>query len=444
MRPIQEKIAASILRIIRARRKSASGQLNHRPSQFSGSLAPAALRDVVFSDFKAVAALKQRGGLAADSPENWQRLWQNNPALVHPGGRPMGWVLEAGGVIVGYMGNISLVCRFGDKRLTAVASHGLVVDPCYRAIGVSLVAAFFRQKSVDLFLSTSAIESVGKIALAFKSSSLPQPDYDNVLFWVLQPRSFADALMKKLTLNPLVAGVGGSLTSFAVATDNILRRRRPRRSSELLAIREISTREIGDDFESLWMEKLNEDPRLLADRTPVTLRWHYEIPGDLGSVRVLCCYQDGKLVGYVVVRTDTDGKSGLSKSIIADLIARRDDPKVVRALFVAAYDHAKSVRSHVLEVTGFPPNIRSVCLQWNPYRRKLPACPFYYKAADPLLHQTLSKATAWYACPFDGDETLIRPSYSSFPLIETSGAQAQGRTGGSVCIAREQETSEVF
>jgi hypothetical protein len=392
--------------MIRARRDSASAP----PVHSSGSLPPAAIREASFSDFDAVAALKQRWGVAADSMENWERLWRHNPALQQNCERPIGWVLEADGAIVGYLGNISLLCRYGNRTLTAVASHALVVDPSYRAVGVSLVAAFFRQKSVDLFLSTSAIESVGRMALAFKSSPVPQPDYDTVLFWVLQPHRFARALMKKLELNPSVSEIAGILSSAAIKTDRIIGRRIPRLSTTF-AISKISVNEIGDEFQTLWVKKLNENPRLLTDRSPAALRWHYEIPGDRGSVRVLCCHQNGELTGYAVVRSDVDEQSGLHKSLIADILARQDDPDVVRSLCIAAYDYAKRLGSHVLEVAGFPADIRNVCEQWNPYRRKLPSCPFFYKAADPILRQTLLDANAWYACPFDGDATLIRPSY---------------------------------
>ena len=72
---------------------------------------------------------KQRWGLAPDSFENWERLWRHNPALTHQNSdRPIGWVLEADSAVVGYMGNISLQYRYGAAALTAVASHGLVVE----------------------------------------------------------------------------------------------------------------------------------------------------------------------------------------------------------------------------------------------------------------------------------------------------------------------------
>lgn len=412
MSSLQEKITAAILTQIRSRRSSSSSP-EQVSSQPSNTAAPAELREALFSDFYAVAELKNRWGLAADSIENWERLWRRNPALVQNGVQPpIGWVLEANGAIVGYLGNIPLQCRYGDRTLTAVAAHGFVVDAPYRAVGLSLAAAFFRQKSVDLYLSTSAIEGVGKIAVAFKSAPVPQADYDTVLFWVLQPYPFAQALMKKLNLGPTLSRVGSIVASVAVGTDRILRRRWPKPVSTAYTISEIGPNDIGEDFQALWDDKLKEGSRLLGDRTPAALRWHFEIPGDRGRARVICCRKNEELVGYAVVRSDTDLKNDLRKSVIADLLARQDDRAIVRALLTAAHEYAKQAGSYVLEMQGFPAGIRRVCSEWNPYRRKYPACPYYYKAADPVLHKVLSDGAAWYACPYDGDATLIRPSYS--------------------------------
>jgi hypothetical protein len=432
MSSLQEKITGSILSMIRKRRTaSAAADSNlHSPASALESIVPAKVREVRFSDFDAVLELKQRWGIAADSQENWERLWRRNPALMrteveHQIERPMGWVLEANGAVVGYLGNISLQCRYGERTLTAVAAHGLVVEPPYRAVSLTLTAAFYRQKSVDLYLCTSAVEAVGKMALAFKSSVLPQPDYHSVLFWVLQPYPFAKALMTKLNLGPTSARIGSGLAALAVATDKILRTRWPRWSPGSLTITEIAPTDMGDDFETLWAEKLNERPRLFADRNLATLRWHFEIPGDRGSCRVLCCHKGGELVGYSVLRTDTDPQNGLRKSVIADALVRQDDPQIVKALWAAAYERAKQMGSHVLEVLGFPPSIREACSEWNPYSRKYPASPYYYKAADPALQKVLSDGGAWYATPFDGDETLIRPSYSSSDLKSFRAQRAE-------------------
>jgi hypothetical protein len=404
----EKKIIASILNRIREGRRTPSPGAGAPVFQPAEGLAPAKIREATLSDWAAVTELKRRWGLIPDSYENWRKLWVLNPALRHvEPNRPFGWVLDAGGTIVGYLGNISSTYYFGSKTLSAVTAHGLVVEPSYRATSLTLSAAFFRQTSVDLLLGTTAIEAVGKLSLAFRSNSLPQPDYDTVLFWVLRPFPFAKAVAGKLKLRSSISLVGSALGAVAVVVDKVVHKRSPRRTKSNLKVTSMEAQQIGNDFEQLWTAKRNEKLALLADRRPATLRWHFEIPGDRATTRVLCCYSDCELMGYLVIRHESDPEDGPRRSIICDMLVKEDRPEILGALFGAAYDDAKQATSHVLEVVGFPPNIRKVFLQWNPYQRKFPSCPFYYKAPDAAFHSELLDQALWYASPYDGDATLM-------------------------------------
>jgi hypothetical protein len=404
---VEGKVITAILDRIRSRRRKPSTLPNEAEAHSAVAVGPARLREAIFSDFEAVHELKRRWGLIPDSFENWTRLWRDNPALQDcPHTLPIGWVLEADGKVVGYLGNIASVYHFGGKKLLAVTGHGLVVEPAYRMLSFTLNAAFYRQQFVDLYLTTTAIEAVGKIAKALRSSPLPQPDYE-VLFWVLRAQPFTQEVLAKLQLGPSVSRLAGAIAALAVGTDKALRRRWPRRRELSLTVRQISVSEIGDDFQALWEAKLHEAPRLLADRSPGTLRWHCQTPDDQGSTALFCCYSGQELLGYMVVRSDPVETRGVRRSMVADMIAKNDDSATLNALCVAAYRHGKHIGSHVLEILGFPPSIRAVCSQSDPYLRKYPSCPFYYKAADPDLHRTLAQPSLWYASPFDGDTTLM-------------------------------------
>jgi hypothetical protein len=109
----------------------------------------------------------------------------------------------------------------------------------------------------------------------------------------------------------------------------------------------------------------------------------------------------------LAIRDEAGLANGLRRSLIADILVKQDDPETLKALIVAAYKHAKHAGSDVLEVLGFPANIRRQCALWNPYIRTFPATPFYYKGATPALHQELADGAAWYGTPFDGDTTLM-------------------------------------
>ncbi len=400
---IEKTVTDAILAVIRARREPEADLV---PS--ASATGSVRLREARLSDFQAVANLKSHWGLSSDSNENWGRLWRDNPAL-GPLSHPMGWVLEADDHLVGYIGNIAQLYRYGDKTLTAVASHGLVVEPAFRGATLSLVAAFYRQESVDLYLTTTAIEAVGKIARVFGSDPLPQADYDTVLFWVLQPYGFTQAVTKKLQLAPVFSRLGAIFGSFAIKADGIIRKRRPSGGSRELTVSECGVSDIGGDFQHLWEQKVSEEPhRLLADRSAAALRWHFQMPCAQGTTSVLCCRRNGELVGYAVVLNESlSDATGLRRSLLADVLVKQDDPDVLRALLCAAYDRAMQAGSHVLEVLGFPENVRKVCSQSRPYERRYPASPFYYKASDPKIHKLLSDGLVWYASPFDGDTTLF-------------------------------------
>ena len=406
MASIEKTVGNAILTMIRSRREPSAALKSDPVGLFSG--VPARVREAQFSDYEAATNLKRRWGLIPDSLENWERLWHHNPALKNlQTNPPIGWVLEAEGTVVGYLGNISSLYRFGDKTLTAATGSGLVVEPAYRAVALSLNAAFFRQKCVDLFLTTTAIEAVGKISRVFKSDPLPQEDYETVLLWVLQSYPFTQAVMNKLQLSPALSRIVGCPATLAVGIDKLFRRRWPRESAKGLAVSEIKVSEIGKDFEDLWNEKLAEGARLLADRSPETLRWHFEIPGDQAMSRVLCCHKNGRLVGYLVIRDEVSQANGLRRSRVADMLVKQDDPKVLGVLMVSAYEHALQAGSHILEVQGFPASVRRQFARWKPYTRKYPSCPFFYKAASPTLHKMLGDSALWYATPFDGDATLM-------------------------------------
>src|SRR5439155_27105227 len=96
-----------------------------------------------------------------------------------------------------------------------------------------------------------------------------------------------------------------------------------------------------------------------ADRSPAALRWHFEIPPDGATLRVLCCYKDGKLAGYAVIN-DRSEVNELRTSIVAYMWAKQDDPEVLAAVWAAAYDHSKDVGKDILEVSGFPHSVREV------------------------------------------------------------------------------------
>lgn len=408
MLSLEKMAVGAVLNRIRARRDIPVRAYDPRAAERIPTSGGLALREAKSSDFKSIADLKGRYGIVVDPPDNWSRLWRHNPALAGMKTEPvMGWVLESEGKIVGYLGNIYLSYRYGVERLTAAVGSGLVVEPPHRIFTMWLIRAFFQQKGVDLYLGTTAIEPVVKIAQCFGADLLPQTKCDIVYFWILRPYRFAESLAKQMRLSKPMSYLSGVAVALALGTDRILRKRKPIGVSRRFLVAEKGVDEVGGECEALWIQKLGGETRLFADRSANTLRWHFDIPGFKGTVRVLCCYSAHELVGYVILRTNSRGEDGLRRTKVADILASGDDQEVLRALLGASYSHAVREGSDVFEIGCVPLEVQRVIAAQRPYVRNLPGCPFFYKANDQGLHQALASGSAWYASAYDGDTTLI-------------------------------------
>ena len=371
---------------------------------------PPSLREARMGDCAAVVALMQRNGLVVNSTtRRWAWLWHDNPAVA--GMResmPIGWVLENGNGIVGYLGNLPLAGRFNGKMLRIAAARGFAVDPGTRGNSLRLAAAFFSQKGADLLLNTSANAAAASVFGLCKAGVLPQADYNNVLLWVLKSRPFAESYLRKFGKAPWLAKLAAPALAVPIAAEGMVRRRALRSDSSGHIVDVLEPGKVGEEFDVLWAAIVQTRPnRLLADRSAATLRWHFnrdhapERHASLLALRV-----GGTLAGYAAITRENSEQLGLKRSRISDLVAKDDDVGVIDALLAASYEYASAEGSHALELVGFPRVVRERALRGNPHSYRLPSQPYWYKALDPTLASDLEQERAWYGSPYDGDVTL--------------------------------------
>lgn len=396
-----------VLRRIRSRTEDSANSQGDNPSiPVMAAASPVSLREAQFADFDSVSELTRRLGQGADSLQNWKRLWRDNPAL-HAGRLArIGWVLESDGAIVGFLGSIPLQCVFGGAELAAAATCRLAVEPAHRSSTALLITSFFRQKDVDLFVNTTATVAAGKIVTALRAVPLPQPDFGRVLFWVLHPRRFTRTVLQKAGINPAWAALGSTAGAVALQADTFVRRRTPKADLRGHSVVEIGWNDLGPELEDFWADRAKNTSQLFSKRSAEIMRWHFQPHGSARIAVLFGCYQSGRLMGYVVVRHDAATQDGLQRSLIADLMASSESPAVIGSLLSAAYASAEKADSDVLELMGFPQNIRKIIALWKPYSRDYPASPYFFKARDRALQEKLASEAAWYATPFDGDATL--------------------------------------
>ena len=339
--------------------------------------------------------------------DHWNGLWRTNPALkVHGSQAALGWVLEDAGRIVGFFGNIPQVSYYGGRPVKVSSARAWAVEKEYRDHTPHLCEAFFGQDTADLVLISSANAPAGKRCLEFGGSAMPQPGYDEILYWGLDASGLIRAGLRKKGHGGVASWVGGVLGGVVLNARTRLSGGRP--FAALDGIRVIGLDDIDERFDELWQLKLKEVPdRLLACRDAETLRWYFGLSQRSSETRVISLNRDGRLLGYAVAVREDAPAIGLKRLKIADLFVAGDDPAAVDALLTGAYEYGLSKRCHVLELIGLPENLRRRALKHKPFKRPMAVFPFYFKALNPDLAGPLSSADGWYVTAFDGDTTLL-------------------------------------
>jgi len=365
------------------------------------------LRIARFEDSAAVVELMRRNGLHVDPTSvNWHWLWRENPAV--PQGHnawTIGWTLVADERVVGFLGNVPLAYWLKGKRLLAAAARGFVVDPAYRSFSLRLASAFFSQTGIHLLLNTSANGAAGAVFRLYKADPIPQPDYDKVLFWIFHPSRVLSAYLRKRGLPAGIARACGVLLAPLAKAEGFIRKRRPKSVCSGIPVTQLAPDEVGTDFDRFWELLVATHPdRLLCDRSSASLRWHFRRA--TGQAVLLGAWRGKALLGYAAVLTDDPGRLGLRTSRIADLIALGDNAAVIDCLLVASADYAARHGSDLLEMSGFPRQVRARAAAAHPYVLGLGYWPYWFKAITPTLAPAVSVEQTWYGCPFDGDASL--------------------------------------
>lgn len=332
-----------------------------------------------------------------------------NPSLeISKGLLSRGWVIEADGRIVGHLGNLPARYRFHGRDILAAVGSGMIVDPEFRGMSIRLIAKFANQPNADLLLSTTAGPIPSQMYKAFRFNQVLSPEYNRALYWVCDAYGFAGVAAARLGLARTLAAVARPALAFAIAARRTQLSRRAVQPSENLRVSNSSTiGESGAELDALWETIQKGCSRLLADRSADAIAWHFGNGENTGRVRFLRCMRDGQLVGYVVLGKFPVPALGMRRMRILDLVALDEATEIIDALLMGARVIARAEKSHILELIGFPAEIRERALITGPFMRRLPGWPYLYKTKDAQLAEALGEPETWYACPYDGDASVM-------------------------------------
>jgi hypothetical protein len=302
--------------------------------------------------------------------------------------------MEAGGRIVGSVGNIFSSYEFNGRPVLAAAAHAVAVDPEYRKNSLPMLVRFFRQEKVDLLLSTTANEAASKVYTGFKAQRVPHPNYDQVLYWITGYTGFLRGGLSRRGKNPALAPFAAPLLWLADF---------PARKARASAARTRVLTDFDERFDTLWNQLRRTPDRLLAVRSRQALAWHFEEAKRHDRLAIVALQDGANLTGYLILLRRDATDIGLLRYQVADMQVLGANPAAVTSLVSAALQLARRQGIHVVEATGFD-TFKHVTLEaLRPRRRMSPSWPFLYKVQTADLIEPLSRPQAWDPCPYDGD-----------------------------------------
>src|SRR5579872_6394549 len=211
------------------------------------------LREAGFEDYSGVCALESKFHLVSKSYEDWKHLWVDNPACRGIKDRfPIGWVLQnEGGAIAGYLGNIPLSYEFEGRKLLAATTRSWVVDTAYRTHSLLLLATYFKQPNVNLFMNTTVNANAAAAYSTFQGVRVPVGAWDRSFFWITAHRGFTESFLRKREM-PMARAL-----SYPLSAGVFLRDQFRGRSFAKNKIGVVPCEGFDDRFDAFWAELKN-------------------------------------------------------------------------------------------------------------------------------------------------------------------------------------------
>lgn len=364
-------------------------------------------REVRFEDYSQIAALALRFNLHMEECASWTHLWTENPAFRDVAGKlPMGWVLESpDGTVCGYLGNIPLQYELQGQKLLVATTRTWVVDTPFRSYSPMLLASYFQQRNVDLFLSTTVNAQSASAYTTFQSIRVPVGTWDRALFWITNYRGFSRSFLRR-EKKRLPSAMSYPLSAGVYFFDK-LKKSSPRQNAKSLHVEAFPS--FDDRFDAFWAElRKQKSHLLLAIRDRESLDWHFKFALLKNRAWIYVVQAGTGVIGYAVFLRHDYRQIGLTRMRLVDFQSLEPDrsAEMLAATTSLAAERCREESIHMLEVVGLTENLETSLRRFAPHERQLAAWLYYYKANSPSLASTLRSSNVWEPSLFDGDSSV--------------------------------------
>ena len=356
--------------------------------------------EAAFTDYEKIAALLVRNGLAVKGREEWEHLWRNNPVYQQHSGWPIGWVVNDGAEIVGFLGNIPLTYHFKGRGIVASCLHAFALDSFHRGLGLVLLNRLLEfAPDVEYFVGSTANSNSSKVLDRLGVGRMPVGDWENSSFWITNYDGFVRSVLSKKRLpGPLAHLASPALKAYDTALQN------PWPHQRLVFTQHTA---FGKAFDRFWQELLEARPdSFLADRSGETLNWHFKHSLAQERAWVVTHEVNSRILAYAVFQRQDYDEIGLKRMRLVDYQALPGTGDALTSVLAWGLSKCQKQGIHMLEAFGLHPQKQQIIDRLAHHRRKLSSWTYFHKIASSTLQEQLQDASVFDPCQYDGDASL--------------------------------------
>jgi 3-oxoacyl-(acyl-carrier-protein) synthase len=358
------------------------------------------IREASLAEYEKIAALIYRNGLDTKTREEWEHLWIHNPVYKRVQDWPIGWVVQDGAEIVGFLGNIPVSYHFRGREILASSLHAFSLDISHRGHGLVLLNRLLESPpEVEYFVGTTANASSSKVLDRLGIGRVPVGDWENSAFWITNYDGFVTSVAVKKGWSESLAGPASmALKSY----DKLLKASWPSQNHRL-------SRQAGFDerFDVFWQELQQAYPnRFLATRSREVLDWHFKFSLNQNRAWIVTHEVGSRILAYAIFHRQDHREINLKRVRLVDCQTLPESGDALPSLLAWGLEECRAQGVHMLEAFGFREDKQQAINRFAPRRRKLPSWTYFHKTSSPALQQEMQDPQIWDPSQFDGDASL--------------------------------------
>ena len=360
------------------------------------------LREVKLSDYNNICKVVYNNNLDIYDFKSWQDIWLLNPYYKKIKNEwTKGWVLEHKKKIVGYFGSFPMLYDFLGKEYIVAVATCWVVENKFRNYSMLLIEAYFKQKNVDVFLSSTANETGSHVFKAFQGNNINFKEYNENLLFIFNHFKLIKnfKIVKKLkfiffVLKPIINFFSFIINFYYFITVKNI--------NNNIVIYE----SFNDEFDYFWNKLKKNKNTFNFKRNKEWLNWHFNYYIKNNKIYIITEKNNNKITSYCILIEKNNDKLQLKKLCLVDLISLNDNNNNYKKLIKFSIKLAKQKKYDYLEIVGFNSNKRKIIKKFFPFYRKFKHSRYCYYTSNDFLLKSLKNSKNLDFSMIDGDAIM--------------------------------------